>query len=95
MLLFGSLIGSYFEHPDRNALPHEKVMSNQVIGFSSAWMQRTGGRGLDRTVVIAINVGGAVIPTLMWLLSSLCTKVMVNGAIIALALHWLANPVPT
>ena len=48
--------------------------------------------------VIAVNVGGAVIPTLMsfYLLDTraLWAKGAVATAIVALVIHWLANPVP-
>jgi uncharacterized membrane protein len=95
-LLFASLIGSYFNIPVAN-LPDEQVMSNQVIEFF----------GMQYTVpvvaewpgtVIAVNVGGAVIPALMSLYLLLSRGLWLNGAIataaVALILHWLANPVP-
>jgi uncharacterized membrane protein len=48
--------------------------------------------------VIAVNVGGAVIPTLMSLYLLITRRLWLNGAIatalVALVLHWLANPVP-
>jgi uncharacterized membrane protein len=48
--------------------------------------------------VIAVNVGGAVIPTIMsiYLLVTrqLWGKAATATAIVALILHWLANPVP-
>ena len=95
-LLFASLIGSYFNIPVAN-LPDEQVRSNQVIEFF----------GMQYTVpvvaewpgtVIAVNVGGAVIPALMSLYLLLSRGLWLNGAIatgaVALILHWLANPVP-
>jgi uncharacterized membrane protein len=51
-----------------------------------------------RGTIIAINVGGAVIPTLMsiYLLTKyqLWVKGLVATAIIALLIHWIASPVP-
>ena len=48
--------------------------------------------------VIAVNVGGAVIPTLLSLYLLFKRDLWVKGtiatAIVALVLHWLANPVP-
>jgi uncharacterized membrane protein len=48
--------------------------------------------------VIAVNVGGAVIPTLMslYLLTSrgLWVSGLIATAVVAVVLHWLANPVP-
>ncbi len=96
LLLFGSLIGSYFNIPIID-LPDERVVSNQVVDFF----------GMQYTVpmvshwpgtVIAVNVGGAVIPTLMSIYLFVTRRLWVNGAIataaVALVLHWLANPVP-
>jgi uncharacterized membrane protein len=96
LLLFGSLIGSYFNIPIAN-LPNEQVMSDQVIDFF----------GMQYTVplvehwagtVIAVNVGGAVIPTLMSIYLLVARDLWIKGGIatlaVALILHWLANPVP-
>jgi uncharacterized membrane protein len=48
--------------------------------------------------VIAINVGGAIIPSIMslYLLASrgLWVSGAITTAIVAIVLHWLANPVP-
>ncbi len=96
LLLLGSLIGSYFNIPIAE-LPPEHVMSNQVIDFFGMQyavpvVQRWPG------TVIAVNVGGAVIPTVMslYLLSKL--DLWAKGAIaiiaVAIIIHWLANPVP-
>jgi len=95
LLLFGSLIGSYFNIPVAD-FPQEKVVSDQVIDFF----------GMEYTVpvvqwtgtVIAVNVGGAVIPTVMSLYLLFRRNLWLNGAIaiaaVALILHWLATPVP-
>jgi uncharacterized membrane protein len=96
LLLLASLIGSYFNIPIAE-LPHEPVVSNQAIEFF----------GMQYTVpvvehwpgtVIAVNVGGAVIPTLMSLYLLITRQMWVKGliatAIVAVVLHWLADPVP-
>ena len=48
--------------------------------------------------VIAVNVGGAVIPTLMsvYLLikRELWVKGLIATAVVALVIHWMADPVP-
>ena len=48
--------------------------------------------------VIAINIGGAVISTIMsiYLLARrrLCVSGAIATAIVAIVLHWLADPVP-
>ena len=63
LLLFGSLIGSYFNIPVAQ-LPQEQVVSDQVIDFFGMRLCGAGRRHWAGTV-IAVNVGGAVIPTLM------------------------------
>jgi uncharacterized membrane protein len=96
LLLFGSLVGSYFNIPI-TVLPGTPVQSGEVVEFF----------GMSYVVpvvvswpgtVLAVNVGGAVIPTLMstylivryqlWLKAAL--------AIIAIAfiIHSMATPVP-
>ncbi len=95
-LLVGSLIGSYFNIPIA-VLPAQQVMSDQTVNFF----------GMEYAVpvvvnwpgtVIAVNVGGAVIPTAMsiYLLAKyqLWTKGLIAIAVVALIIHWLANPVP-
>ncbi len=95
-LLFASLIGSIFNIPIVQ-LPPEPVVSDRVIDFFgmqyavpvvSHW----------RGTVIAVNVGGAVIPTLLSVYLLFARNLWIKGtiatAIVALVLHWLANPVP-
>ena len=96
LLLLASLIGSYFNIPIA-ALSPEEVESDKVIEFFGMQYTVPMVENLPGTV-IAINVGGAVIPTIMsiYLLSS--RRLWVSGtiatAIVALVLHWLADPVP-
>jgi uncharacterized membrane protein len=95
LLLFGSLIGSYFNIPI-TVLAGPAIRSGQVVEFF-------GMRYIAPVVawpgtVLAVNVGGAVIPTLMsaylmfryqfWLKATLVT------AAIALVIHSMATPVP-
>ena len=96
LLLFGSLIGSYFNIPI-TALPGAPVKMGQVVEFF-------GMRYLVPVVVsspgtiLAVNVGGAVIPTLMstylviryqlWFKAALATMA------IAFIIHAMATPVP-
>ena len=95
LLLLASLIGSYFNIPIAE-LSQEAVQSDRVIDFF----------GMQYTVpvvehwpgtVIAVNVGGAVIPTLMSLYLLVARQMWMKGliaiAIVAVVLHWLANPV--
>jgi uncharacterized membrane protein len=95
-LLFGSLVGSYFNIPV-TVLPGATVKSGQIVDFF-------GMRYVVPVVaqwpgtVVAVNIGGAVIPTLMsaylviryqlWLKAALAT------AAIAIIIHTMATPVP-
>ena len=96
MLLFGSLIGSYFNIPIAE-LPAEQLQSDKVIGFFGMQytvpvVENVGG------TIIAVNVGGAVIPTVMSIYLLITRELWAQGAIataiVAVVLHWLANPVP-
>ena len=96
LLLFGSLVGSYFNIPI-TLLPGQTVRSGEVIDFF----------GMEYVVpvvaqwpgtMIAVNVGGAVIPTVMsiYLLAryDLWLRGTVATALVALVIHWWADPVP-
>jgi len=96
LLLISSLIGSYFNIPVAELSP-QHVMSNQVVDFFGMQYAVPVVVNWPGTV-IAVNVGGAVIPTIMsvYLLvkHELWIKGLIATAIVALVLHWLANPVP-
>ena len=95
-LLVGSLIGSYFNIPIAN-LPGEPVTANETITFFGM-EYNVPMAAYSAGTVIAVNVGGAVIPTVMsiYLLAKyrLWTKGLIAIAVVALIIHWLANPVP-
>ena len=95
LLLLASLIGSYFNIPIAE-LPPERMTSDQVIDFFG--MQYTVPVADWSHPIIAVNVGGAVIPTFMsiYLLAKneLWSQGLIATAIVALIIHWLANPVP-
>ena len=96
LLLAGSLLGSYFNIPVSH-LPAETVASGGEVDFF-------GMRYVVPVVVqwpgtiIAANIGGAIIPSLMslyllarhrlWIESALAT------AAVAAVCYWLAHPVP-
>jgi len=96
LLLLGTLLGSYFNIPIAQ-LPPQQVMSNQVVDFFGMRYAVPVVTDWPGTV-IAVNVGGAVIPTLMsvYLLvrNDLWVKGAIGTAIVAVVLHWLADPVP-
>src|SRR6266403_519075 len=95
VLLFGSLIGSYFNIPI-TVLSGPPVRSGQVVEFFG--MRYIVPFVTSSGTVLAVNVGGAVIPTLMsaylmiryqfWLKATIAT------AAIAVVMHSLATPVP-
>ena len=95
-LLLGSLIGSYFNIPIAN-LPGEPVSANETITFFGM-EYNVPMAAYSAGTVIAVNVGGAVIPTLMSIYLLIVHNLWIKGAIataiIAVVLHWLAVPVP-
>ena len=95
-LLFASLLGSFFNIPVAE-LPPEQVMSNQVVDFFGMRYEVPAVSHWQGTV-IAVNVGGAIIPTLMsiYLLikNQLWVKGLVATTIVAVILHWTATPMP-
>ncbi len=94
-LLLATLVGSIFNIPIVE-LPPERVVSNEVVDFFGMQYAVPVVTHWSGTV-IAVNVGGAVIPTLMsvYLLfkHELWAKGLVATAIVALVIHWMANPV--
>jgi uncharacterized membrane protein len=72
-------------------------MSDQIIDFFGMRYEVPVVTHWQGTV-IAVNVGGAIIPTLMSLYLLIKRDLWVKGAIataiVAFVLHWLANPVP-
>ncbi|HXW41223.1 MAG TPA: DUF1614 domain-containing protein [Xanthobacteraceae bacterium] len=96
LLLFGSLVGSIFNIPIAE-LPPEHVVSDQVVDFFGMRYEVPVVSHWPGTV-IAVNVGGAVIPTLMSIYLLIKRDLWVKGilatAVVALVIHWMANPVP-
>ena len=95
-LLLATLIGSIFNIPIAE-LPPERAMSHHVVDFFGI---RYGVPAVShwRGTVVAVNVGGAVIPTLMsiYLLikRELWVKGLVATAIVALVIPGLGIAVP-
>lgn len=95
LLLFGSLIGSYFNIPI-TVLPAETVRSGEIVDFF-------GMRYVVPLVaqwpgtVLAVNVGGAVVPAVMStylvLRYQLWLKATVAVVAIAILMHMSATPV--
>lgn len=95
LLLFGSLIGSYFNIPI-TVLPAETIRSGEIVDFF-------GMRYVVPLVaqwpgtVLAVNVGGAVIPAVMStylvLRYQLWLKATIAVVAIAILMHMSATPV--
>src|SRR5437879_10449871 len=94
LLLFGSLIGSYFNIPI-TILPGP-VKSAQIVDFYGMRYVVPLVTSWPGTV-LAVNVGGAVIPTLMStymvLRYQLWLKATIAVAVIAVVIHSMATPV--
>jgi uncharacterized membrane protein len=94
-LLLLSLFGSYVNIPLAE-LPAEHVLSNQEVTFFGLrcvipWVQEW------RRTLIAINLGGAVIPTLISIYLLLKNGMFARSAlavlVVAAVVYWMAQPV--
>src|SRR6516165_12375535 len=96
LLLFASLVGSYFNIP-LTELPEREVRSGQVIEFFGMRYVVPLVTDWPRTV-IAVNIGGAVIPTLLSLYllikNDILSSAAVAIAVVMVACYLLAQPVP-
>jgi uncharacterized membrane protein len=96
LLLLGSLIGSYFNIPI-TVLPGKTVHSGEVIDFFGMQYVVPLVEQWPGTV-LAVNVGGALIPAVMSTYLVLRYQLWLRAAIaviaIAVIIHALATPVP-
>ena len=96
-LLFGSLIGSYFNIPITELSGQQQVLSGDYVVFFG---MRYGVPYLVQWpgTVLAVNVGGAVIPTAMSLYLLFKYEIWGTGivaiAVVAAVCNWMAEPVP-
>jgi uncharacterized membrane protein len=95
-LLLLSLLGSYVNIPVAE-LPAEEMVSGQEMTFFGMRYVVPGVHDWPRTI-IAVNVGGAVIPTVLSLYLIMKTGTygssLVGVAIVTAITHFLARPVP-
>jgi uncharacterized membrane protein len=95
LLLLGSLVGSYFNIPV-TVLPGQDIRSGEVIDFFGMQYVVPQVAHWPGTV-IAVNIGGAVIPTLMSTYLVLRYQLWVRASlavvVIALIIHAMATPV--
>src|SRR5260221_13500830 len=96
LLLFGSLVGSYFNIPVAQLPGEQIVAAREVAGFGMHYVVPVVVEWPG--TVIAVNVGGAVIPTLLSLYllvkNDLWIRGIVTTVIVAAIVHMLAYPVP-
>jgi uncharacterized membrane protein len=95
LLLFGSLIGSYFNIPI-TILPGSHAQSGQIVDFFGMQYVVPLVTSWPGTV-LAVNVGGAVIPTVMStylvIRYQLWLKAAIATVVIAFIIHSMATPV--
>jgi uncharacterized membrane protein len=94
-VLFLSLLGSYVNIPVAH-LPDEQVITGRVITYLGMRYIIPMAQEWPGTV-IAVNVGGAVVPTLLSFYLMHQHRLYVSGlvgvVIVAAVVHWLATPV--
>ena len=96
LLLLGSLIGSYFNIPVAH-LPAEHLVAGQEVTFFG--MRYVVPEAVDWSgTIVAVNVGGALIPGLMSLYLLVKYQLWLRGLVavvcVAAVCHALARPVP-
>lgn len=95
LLLFGTLLGSYINIPI-TLLPGPPVRSGQIVDFYG--MRYVVPYLVAPSTILAVNVGGAVIPTVMSaylvIRYQLWVKATIATAAIAFIIHSMATPVP-
>jgi uncharacterized membrane protein len=96
LLLAGSLLGSYVNIP-AVVLPAERIYTEGIVSFFG--MQYVVPQILtEPRTIIAVNLGGAVIPTVLSIYLMVKHRIWVQGAvavaIVAGLVHLVARPVP-
>src|SRR5260370_18371136 len=96
ILLLASLAGSYLNIPVAS-LPGEEIVSGREVSYFG--MHYVIPELISRPgTVIAVNVGGAVIPGLLsiflYVKNRLWISVIIGTVVVAGVCHWLAPPVP-
>lgn len=96
LLLFGSLIGSYFNIPV-TVLPGPPVRSGEIVEFFGMRYVVPLVTSWPGTI-LAVNIGGAVIPTIMSIYLIMRYQLWLRAALavaaIGFIIHSMATPVP-
>jgi uncharacterized membrane protein len=96
LLLLASLAGSYLNIPVA-LLPPQQIVSHQEVWFFG--MRYVIPEVISQPgTVVAVNVGGALIPGLLSLYLYIRNQLWITGilgaVVVAAVCHWLATPVP-
>ena len=96
LLLLASLIGSYINIPIA-VISQNTAMAGQVVDFFGMRYQVPQATDWGGTV-LAVNVGGAVIPVILSVYLLVQSKLWLEGAVataaVAAICYWLSYPVP-
>jgi uncharacterized membrane protein len=96
LLLVGSLVGSYFNIPIYDLPAQQVVSGREVIYYGMRYVVPVVTQW--PSTVIAVNVGGALIPTVMSAYLLVKYRMLSQGvlatAVVTLVCHLMANPVP-
>jgi len=96
ILLFASLLGSYVNIP-LVQLPSQRIEAHEAVNYFGTRYSLPVEVDWPGTIV-AINVGGALIPTLLSLYLLMHNRIWIKGligvAIVTVAMHAMAHPVP-
>jgi uncharacterized membrane protein len=94
LIMLVSLLGSYINIPIAH-LPPERVVSNEVVDFFGVQYVIPVVQNWPGTV-IALNIGGALVPTLLSFYLLFKNRLFVRGifatAVVAYVVHLLAHP---
>jgi uncharacterized membrane protein len=95
-LLLLSFLGSYVNIPVAELPPEELAVQHHVTFFGVEYIIPSVEESPG--TIIAVNVGGALIPTLLSLYLLIQNQLYLRGvigvALVTVVVHWLAQPVP-
>ena len=96
LLLLASLLGSYLNIPVAE-IPQQQILSGREIDYFGMRYEVPVVENWPATI-IAINVGGALVPTLVSLYLLIRNRLWIEGAVatacVAALCYWLAEPLP-
>ncbi len=93
--LFLSLLGSYVNLPVKKVMPQVPIISGQRVNFHRFGYAASSLK-IEQNTVIAINLGGAIIPVVMsGFLSTMVSlvDVLIGVLIVTVLIHRIARPV--